>query len=701
MLKTTLTALALSVTALSAAADETLPWQHALSLYGDIKYEEGFTHFDYVNPNAPRGGILRQGVQGTFETFNSFSNTRDSAAAGIGLLYDSLLRTSSDESMTGYGLLASRMKMAEDRSFVIYEIREEARWHDGEPVTAHDVVFTFNYLLSSHAPPGYASYYGAIDSIEEVDERTVKFTFKEGSAREMPISVGTQGILPSHYWEACVAKGDPNAEDYEEACDGRDLSRPVSTPPIGSGPYRVRVKGTNANTGDVVYDFAMGNYVTYERVRDYWGQNLPVNRGTFNFDALRFDYFSDADILQAMFMNGVYDVRLENKAQNWAEKYEGERFDNLQILKERIETYQVEGMQGFIFNLRQERFQNLKLRQAMQYMMNFDQMNRSFFYGQYERKCSYFGNSPMMAEGAPSDAEKQLLDELREAHGSDAVNDAAYGELCNPVNIDKMSEAERQDVVFALLEEAGYTYSDGALRDANGEQLSIELLIVSPAFVRIGLHVQNLMEAVGIELHVTQIDSAQYGRRVYGGEFDMIVMSYRASSNPGPEQYNSWSTRAANTENSGNFMAVQNPAIDEMLDRVVASQTREELTANVRMLDRLLQSGSYAIPQWGITVDRIAFWNKFGYPQTETGERPYVVGGSSYMTWWHDEDLAKNVAEAMQSSPLETFPYLGNDTSQEIQLIAPVEFSWTFWLAFSGIMLAIFLTVRSWTRVEE
>lgn len=700
MLKTILTALALTATALTAHAEENLPWQHALSLYGDIKHPEGFTHFDYVNPNAPRGGILRQGVQGTFETFNSFSNTRDSAAEGIGILYESLLRTSSDESMTGYGLLASRMQIAEDRSFVVYEIRSEARWHDGKPVTAHDVAFTFEYLLSENAPPGYASYYGAIESIEELDERTVKFNFKKGSAREMPISVGTQGILPSHYWEECVGKGDPNAKNYVYTCDGRDLSRPVSIPPIGSGPYRVRIKGTSVFTGELIYDFAMGSHVTYERIPHHWGEDLPVNKGMFNFDALRFDYFSDADVLQSMFMNGVYDVRLENKAQNWAKKYEGERFDNMHILKERIETYTVEGMQGFIFNLRQERFQNLQLRQAMQYMMNFDEMNRSFFYSQYARKCSYFGNSPMMADGLPSDAEKQVLNELRAMHGSDAVNDAAFVEACRPVNIDSMSESDRQEIVFRLLEKAGYTYSDGAMRDSSGKQLTIDLLIVSPAFERIGLSVQKLMKNVGIKLTVSKIDSAQYGRRVYGGEFDMIVMSYGASSNPGPEQYNSWSTQAANTENSGNFMGLKNPAIDTMIDRIVASQTREELTFNTRILDRLLQSGSYAIPQWGITVDRVAFWNKFGYPQTKNGERPYMIGGSSFMTWWHDESLAQTVEGIMKSSPLESYTFL-EDTAVEIMPVAPIGLNLKFWVIFASIFLLLLLTIRRWVRVAD
>lgn len=701
MIKTTFLAMAAALVGFSAHADDLPPWQHALSLYGDVKYEEGFTHFDYVNPNAPKGGILRQGVQGTFETFNTYSNTRDSAASGLGMMYDSLLRMSSDESMTGYGLLAARMRMAEDRSWVDYEMRSDARWHDGTPVTAHDVVFTFTYLASDDAPPAYKRYYASIKSVEALDDMTVRFTFHEGAAREMPITVGTQDILPAHYWEACVGRGDDDAENYDPACAGKDLSRPTSVPALGSGPYRVRVKGTNPNNGTLIYDFAMGSFITYERVRDYWGQNLPVNRGMFNFDALRFDYFSDADVLTSMFMQGVYDIRHENKAQNWAEKYVGSNFDAGHILTESIETYNTEGMQGFIFNLRQDRFNSLPLRQAMQYMMNFEEMNRSFFFGQYARKCSFFGNSPMMADGLPSAEEKAVLDELRALYGEDAVNDAAYAEACRPVDISTLSESDRQKAALNLLSEAGYTYRDGALRDASGQALKIELLLVSPAFERIGLHMQNLMEAVGIEFVVTRVDQAQYVRRIYGGEFDIVVMSYGGTSNPGPEQENYWSSEAADTPNSANYLALKNPAVDDVIARIVASDTREELTFNARMLDRLLQSGSYVIPNWGITVDRIAFWNKFGYPLNERGERPYSIGGSSVMTWWQDQDLAASVASSMQSNPLETYTYLGQDTSREVELLAPVSFVWQFWAAFIALILGTGLVVYRWVNVAD
>ncbi len=584
----TLIAILLSLCATGALA---APQYHAVAMHGSPRYPANFTHFDYVNPDAPKGGILRRHVIGSFDSFNPFI-PRGTAAAGIGYLYDSLTTASQDEPFTQYGLLAHRIEMPEDRSWVIYHLRKEARFADGEPVTAADVVFTFDTLLEKGSP-FYSYYYGDIEQVEALDTHRVKFTFKPGDNRELALIVGQLQILPAHYWQE------------------HDFSRGSLEIPLGSGPYRVA-------------SFDAGKRVVYERREDYWGKDLPVNRGQYNFDRITFEYFLDDTVALEAFKAGRYDLRVENVAANWATGYQGPALNRGDIVLETFAHSLPTGMQGFVYNLRRPLFQDRTLRKALAYALDFEWTNQNIFHGQYRRTRSYFQNSELAATGLPSEAELKLLEPLREQ-----LPEEVFTQAYQPPASDG-SGRPRENLLRAqaLLREAGYTVRDSQLYTPEGQPVRFEILLDAPVWERIAVPFARNLQAIGVRAEVRRVDQPQYIERQRNFNFDMTVNVFPQSNSPGNEQRDFWHSSAVDRPDSRNVIGLADPAIDALVDAVISARDREELVTSCRALDRALQWGHYVIPNWNLDYFRIAYQRHIAHPASNA---PY---GLPLDAWW-------------------------------------------------------------------
>lgn len=584
----TLIAILLSLCATGALA---APQYHAVAMHGEPKYPADFRHFDYVNPEAPKGGILRRHVIGSFDSFNPFI-PRGTAAAGIGYLYDSLTTASQDEPFTQYGLLAHRIEMPEDRSWVIYHLRKEARFADGEPVTAEDVVFTFDTLLEKGSP-FYSYYYGDIEQVEALDTHRVKFTFKPGDNRELALIVGQLQILPAHYWQE------------------HDFSRGSLEIPLGSGPYRVA-------------SFDAGKRVVYERREDYWGKDLPVNRGQYNFDRITFEYFLDDTVALEAFKAGRYDLRVENVAANWATGYQGPALNRGDIVLETFAHSLPTGMQGFVYNLRRPLFQDRTLRKALAYALDFEWTNQNIFHGQYRRTRSYFQNSELAATGLPSEAELKLLEPLREQ-----LPEEVFTQAYQPPASDG-SGRPRENLLRAqaLLREAGYTVRDSQLYTPEGQPVRFEILLDAPVWERIAVPFARNLQAIGVHAEVRRVDQPQYIERQRNFNFDMTVNVFPQSNSPGNEQRDFWHSSAVERPDSRNVIGLADPAIDALVDAVISARDREELVTSCRALDRALQWGHYVIPNWNLDYFRIAYQRHIAHPASNA---PY---GLPLDAWW-------------------------------------------------------------------
>ncbi|MEO5335806.1 MAG: extracellular solute-binding protein [Magnetospirillum sp. WYHS-4] len=596
--------LAVLVAAPALAADPAP--RHGLAMHGEPKYQAGFAHFDYVDPAAPKGGSVRLGSVGSFDDLNGFIVKGD-AADGLGQIYDSLLVSSADEAFTEYGLLAESVEVPEDRSWVVFNLRKEARWHDGRPVTADDVIFTFATLMEK-GQPHYRLYYAGVARTEKLGPHKVKFSFKPGENRELPLILGQIEILPKHWWE------------------GRDFSRTTLEPPLGSGPYRI--KSVDA-----------GRSVAYERVADYWGKDLPVNKGSHNFDTIRYDYYRDGTVALEAFKAGEFDYRAENSSKDWATGYDVPAVKKGWIKKSEIKHDRPAGMQGFVYNLRRDLFKDRRVREALAYAFDFEWSNKNLFHGQYRRSRSYFDNSELAATGLPSPDEMSILEKFR-----GRVPDEVFAKAYAPPGTDgsgqirtNLKEADR------LLKEAGWTIKDGVRANAAGKPFEFEILLVSPLFERIALPFVGNLERLGVKARVRTIDSAQYVRRAETFDYDMVVMTWGQSESPGNEQRNYWTAAAADQPGSRNFPGIKDPVVDELVDRLIAAPDRQSLVTRTRALDRVLQWGFYVIPHWHLDYDRMAYWDKFGMPKV-TPRR-----GAQFTTWWIDPAKEKSLEERRKS----------------------------------------------------
>jgi len=581
--------------------------RHALTLYDEKpKYPAGFSHFDYVNPDAPKGGTLRQAGFGSFDSLNPFIN-KGVAADDIGLIYDTLTTNSLDEPFTVYGLLAEKIEKGPNNEWVRFYLRPEARFHDGEPVEAEDVVFTFETLISKGAPH-YRGYYADVEKAVIEGPRRVRFDFKHAGNRELPLILGQLPVLPKHWW----------AE--------RDFTSGSMEPPLGSGPYRIeRVEA--------------GRSVRYARVEDYWGKDLEVNQGFYNFDRVHFDYYRDNTVALQAFKAGHFDYWLETSAKNWATAYDTEAVRDGRIIKDEIANHNPQGMQGFIFNTRKKHLQDVRVREALALLFDFEWTNRQLFNGAYTRTTSYFDNSELASSGLPSKEELSLLEPLR-GQIPDEVFEKPF-ELPQ-TNADGMIR-EQQRRAYQLLTAAGWKIESDRMVDADGKPVKLEFLLVQADFERVLLPYKRNLAGLGIVLEIRRVDVSQYINRLRSRDYDMIVSGFGQSSSPGNEQREYWHSASADNPGSRNFIGLKDPAIDTLVEKLIAADSRQELITRTRALDRALLWGHYVIPNWHIKTWRVAYWSHLAHPETTPH---YDIG---LMTWWHKPNTDTPVPQAIEN----------------------------------------------------
>jgi len=595
-----------------AAAEERV-WRHGLSLFGTPQYPEGFKHFGYVNPSAPKGGTVRQIALGTFDNFNLVvAGVKGSIAFGIDLILDTLMASSQDEVATGYGLLAEAVTYPADFSSVTYRLRAEAKWHDGKPVTPEDVIFSFEAFKKNS--PQLSAYYRHVSKAEQTGAREVTFTFDSAGNRELPQIVGEINVLPKHWWEGS-----------DKAGKARDVTATTLEPPLGCGAYRIK-------------DFVPGRSIVYERVKDYWGKDLNVNVGRDNFDEVRFDYFRDSTVAIEAFKADVVDWRTENSAKNWATAYDFPAVADKRVIKEEFPIRSIGVMQAFVLNTRRDKFKDARLRRAFNFAFDFEETNKQMFFGQYKRIASYFEGLELASSGLPEGQELAILETVRDKVPPEVFTTA----YTNPVGGNPENVRANLREAIRLLKEAGYEVRDRKLVEvATGRPLSVELLIDQPDFERIMLFYKPSLERLGIEVTVRRVDDAQYENRLRNWDFDIITMSWGESLSPGNEQRGRWGSQAADQQGSQNYIGIKNPAIDALIDRVVFAKDRDELVAATKALDRVLLWNHYVVPQWTYGKQRTARWDRFGRPEVLP-----KYGAAAFPTvWWWDAERAAKIGQ--------------------------------------------------------
>lgn len=576
--------------------------RHGISVFGDLKYPAGFEHFEYVNPAAPKGGRMALiGTAGriTFDSFNNFILKGD-AAQGLDLLFDSLMTRAQDEPDAVYGLVARDAEIAADRMSVTFRLRPEARFADGSAVTSDDVVFSFE-ALKKDGHPAYGLALRDVEKAEAIDPLTVRYTFKGDLVRDLPTTVARLPILSKAFYAA------------------RPFAETSLEPPLGSGPYRIG-------------DYRPGSFVSYKRRDDYWAKDLNVNRGRFNFDELRFDYFRDRNVELENLFNGTFDLREEFTSLHWATGYDKPPVRDGRIVRLTLPDERPSGAQGFFINTRREKFKDWRIRKALDLVFDFEWSNKNLFYGLYTRTASYFENSELKASGPPSAEELALLEPHR-----DKLPEAVFGmPYSPPVSDGSGSDRKLLREAAALLEAAGYKVQDGKRVNQAGERLSIEILLFDAGFERIvGPYVENLRR-LGIEAAMRKVDPAQYERRVKAFDFDMTTTRYVMNLTPGVELKAFWSSESARLDGSRNLAGIQDPVIDQLLDKVLAAKTRAELVVATRAIDRVLRASHYWVPHWYKGSHQMAYWNKFDRPAT----KPRYERGVED-TWWYDAAKAR------------------------------------------------------------
>lgn len=572
--------------------------QHAITLYGEApKYPATFKHFDYVNPDAPKGGTLRQAGFGGFDSFNPFIN-KGVPEENIGLIYDTLTKRSLDEPFSEYGLLAERIERDPQNRWVRYHLRQEARFHDGQPVTAEDVVFTFESLMA-HGSPLYKTYYADVAKVVAENPRSVRFEFKHANNRELPMILGQLSILPKHWWA------------------GRNFADGTLDIPVGSGPYRIE-------------RFQAGRSIRYARVKDWWGENLPVNRGQNNFGAIEVDYYRDNTVALEALKAGQFDFWLETSAKNWATAYDNPAVREGRLKKDEIANHNPAGMQGFVFNTRRELFQDVRVREALALLFDFQWANKNLFNGAYTRTHSYFDNSELAATGLPGPEELKILEPLRSQLPAQLFS--------QPFKVPETDGSgvirEQQRRAYQLLQEAGWKIANDQMLDAKGKPVVIEFLLAQTEFERVLLPYKRNLRDLGINLEIRRVDVSQYVNRLRSRDFDLIVGGFPQSNSPGNEQREYWHSSSADRPGSRNFIGLKDPAIDQLVDGLINSSSRDSLVQHTRALDRALLWGHYVVPNWHIKTWRLAYWDRLQHPAVTP---PYDYG---LMTWWINPDSA-------------------------------------------------------------
>lgn len=579
---------------------------HGLALHGEPKYAADFTRFDYVNPDAPKGGEIKLAAAGTFDTLNPFT-LKGIAAPGIGMLFQTLMDSSGDEPFSQYGLIAETVEVPADRSFVTYNLRKKAVFTDGTPITADDVVFSFDTLMKE-GHPQYRAYYGHVKSAKAENPHRVTFTFDMKNNRELPLIVGQLPIFSKKDWA------------------GKDFAKTTLKAPLGNGPYKVKSVDT-------------GRRIVYERVKDWWGADLPVNKGQFNFDTIVYDLYREDTVLVQAFFSNAYDVRIENIAKAWETEYNQRPVKEGLVVKEEINHSLPVGMQAFAYNQRRPQFQDIRVRKALNYALDFEWSNKQFAYGKYKRTASYFENSDLAAHGAPSDAELKILEPFR----GQVPDEVFTTEYKNPSTGAGQNIRTNLSLAKTYLEQAGYKMGASGKLEKDGKPLEIEFLINTSTFERwINPFIANLKK-LGVTAKIRLVDAAQYQNRIDNFDFDIIVQTLPQSLSPGNEQRDFWGSDKADIPGSRNLLGIKNPVVDKLIEQILVAKDRDDLVAHTKALDRVLLWNYYVIPQWYIDYHRVAYWNKFGRP----GIAPkYALGMPE--TWWYDKAKADKVMQKVK-----------------------------------------------------
>ncbi len=570
--------------------------QHGISRYNELKYPANFTAFDYVKPDAPKGGELRVAVMGSYDTLNQ--TIKGNAVEGLPHMYESLLARAADEPFTLYGLVAESVEVGPNNQWVIFMLRPEAKWQDGTPITPEDVIFSWE-IQRDKGLPMHRTHYSKVEKAEKVGDRGVKFTFKkeaDGTVDpERPMIMGMMRLHPKKYWQ------------------GKEFDAVTLTPPLASGPYRIK-------------EFEPGRFIVYERIPNYWGENLPVRKGQNNFDIIRYDYYRNANVALEAFKSGAFDVIHETDLNRWNTAYKGPAFKKGSIKKAELPHIRPVGIKGFVFNTRRDIFKDIRVRQALSLLFDFEWMNKNLFDKGYKRTESYFENSPLKAQGKPTGKEKELLLIFKDKLDPSIIEE----EVPVPSQTDG-SGRDRKIIAkaLALLKEAGWEMKKGKLVNVKtGKPFIFEILISQPEFEKTALAYARSLKNIGIEAKVRMIDTAQYEERRLNWDYDMIPNWWASTLTPGNEQYLYWTKKAAKEPGCRNYMGIEDDVVDALVDKLAKATTAQEVEYTAKALDRVMRWGYYLVPLYFADKDRFAYWDKFGMPAW----RPEV--GPNTMTWW-------------------------------------------------------------------
>jgi len=622
-MRTLILLLLLGLTASAAHADDTaVTRSSAIAILAKPALPPDFPYFPYVNPDAPKGGEVTLSVVGTFDNFNPFI-LRGSSAMGltgsfvilpggsgsgstVGHVWESLLTSSADEADAGYGHLAQTIEIPADKMWVAFDLRPEAKFSDGTPVTAEDVAWTYNTLIEK-GRPSFKIQMADVKDVEVDGPRRVVFHFKSNENRELPLILGGIAVLPKHFFE------------------GRDFTKPLTDPPIGSGPYRIA-------------SFELGRSITFERRPDWWAANMPTGKGTNNFDRVRIEYFRDSTVAMEAFKAGQIDLRSENISKNWATAYDFPAVARGLVIKKEFIHQLPTGIQGYVMNTRRPVFANPLVRQAMDEVFDFEWENKNLFYGAYKRTGSYFANSPLASSGIPQGDELKLLEPYRKD-----LPPALFTEPFKlPVTDASGNNRDQMRHALDLLKQAGWTIQDRKLVNKDGEQMAFTILLDEPSLERPTLPYAQLLQKLGIDVKVRTVDPAQYQHLTDDFDFDMLMMIYPEGDLPGNELRDYFTCASAKAQGSFNAPGICQPVVDALVEKVVNAQDREALTTAARALDRVLLWSWYLVPNWHSQDFHIAYWNRFGYPDKAIRE------GFNFDTWWVDPAKVAALAAAKQ-----------------------------------------------------
>lgn len=600
--------------ALPALADpaQNGPWLSAISLINPDAKPVG-DHWDYVNPNAPKGGLVRLPSFGSFDTFNPILPEGEPADGILGLVYETLMQSSLSDTNSSYPLIATAVAFPPDVSSASFKLNPKAKWQDGQPVTAQDVVWSFEQEMK--LSPNLQQYYQDVTKAEATAPDEVTFTFSTKNNRELPVILGQLYVLPQHWWEGKDANGKQ-----------RDIGASTLEPPMGSGPYKMKT-------------FSAGSSITYERDPNYWAANEPTEIGSNNFDELRYEYFREPDVAFEGFKGDQFDWWSENRAKRWATAYDFPAVKDKKVIQELFpQTYADSGtMVAFIPNLRKDKFKDIRVRHALLYAFDFESLNKTLFYGQYERINSYFYGIPFASSGLPEGKELDYLNTVKDKVPPEVFTTP----YTNPVAGDPQKLRANLKSALDLLTQAGYHLDGNRLVDANGTQLSFEILLNGPTIEPVATAWQTNLKSIGIDATIRSVDSAEYINRIRSRDFDVTYNGWSQSLSPGNEQNFFWSSKSAADPNTSNYAGIADPAVDALINDVVFAKDRDDLLAATHALDRVLLNNYFVIPSYSLRKERIARWDRFSHPDNLP---KYSTGFPTI--WWYDEAKAEKAGKA-------------------------------------------------------